>query len=113
MPSVLHPRRQRRDRHAEPAGRDVGELVVRVADPDQPDRRAPLAALTGALAASARKAGLGAVVAGRWLADVLADVAPRIPVRGVTVLRSQHLGLTDDEIADVLVKHAARATAAL
>jgi hypothetical protein len=113
MPSVLRSRRQRRDRRSAPARQDVGELLARVADPDQGDRRAPLAALAGALGTSARSAGLGAVAAGRWLADLLADVAPRIPVRGVTVLRAQHPDLTDDEIAAALIKHAALVTAAL
>jgi len=110
MPSALRVRHRRRDRRPVPARPDVGDLVARVADPEQADRRAPLA---GALGASARGAGFGAVAAGRWLADVLADMAPRIPVRGVTVLRAQHPGRPADEIADVLVKQAALATAAL
>ena len=41
------------------------------------DRRRQVAAL----AASARRAGRRAVVSGRWLADTVVDVAPRLPVR--------------------------------
>ncbi len=46
------------------------------------------------------------------LADVVADAAPRIRIRDAATLRDHHPGRTDDEIADALVRNAARATAA-
>jgi hypothetical protein len=54
--------------------------------------------------------GRGAV---NWLVDRTLDMAPRLPVRDRTTLRSHHSGLTDDEIADRLVTTAARATASV
>jgi hypothetical protein len=97
MPPVLRNRGRSRDRRAEPAG--------------QADRRTPLFALTRALGGSARTAGVRAVAAGRWLADILADAAPRIPVRDAATLAAQHPGRSTDEIAVALVKHAALVTA--
>jgi hypothetical protein len=95
--------------------KDLPDLVAQVADStaSRSDRRRQLAALTKALAASARSAGLRAMTAGRWLADVLAESAPRIPVRGKAVLRGHHPGKSDDEIADALIRNAMLATAAL
>jgi hypothetical protein len=72
-----------------------------------------LGALARGLGASAREAGVRAVALGHWLADVLAEAAPRIPVRDRATLRAHHPGRTDDEIAEALVRHAAAATATL
>ncbi len=52
------------------------------------------------------------VAAGHWLADVLAEAAPRIRVRDRLTLQAHHPGRTDDEIAEALIRHAAIATAA-
>lgn len=97
-----------------PSGAGVGELVARVTDDGASgsDRRRQLIALAGALGSSARHAGIRAVTAGRWMADVLADAAPRIPVRDAATLRAQHPGKSDDDIADGLIKHATLTTAA-
>jgi hypothetical protein len=110
MPSVLRNRDRRRDRR-QPDREDVGELVARAGGADQADGRTPLVALTRALAGSARTAGVRAVAAGRWLADVLAEAAPRIPVRDAATLAAHHPGRSTDEIAAALIKHAALVTA--
>jgi uncharacterized protein (DUF697 family) len=89
----------------------VGELVARAADDS--DRRRALTALARGLGSSARGAGVRAVVAGRWMADVLAEAAPRIRVRDRLTLQLHHPGRTDDEIAEALIRHAGMATAAL
>ena len=93
----------------------LGELVARLTDDSvgRSDRSRQLAALTRALSGSARGAGVRAVAAGRWLADVVAEVAPRVPVRDQATLRSHHPGRTDDEIAEALARGAMTATAAL
>ncbi len=66
-----------------------------------------------ALAASARTAGAGAVSSGRWLADVVVDTAPRLPVRDLETLERHHPGLGREQLADALVSSAARATTAV
>ena len=63
-----------------------------------------LAALARALASSARHAGVRAVAAGHWLADVLADASPRIRVRDRLTLHAHHPGRTDDQIAEALLR---------
>ena len=91
----------------------LGELVARAADGDG-DRRAQLATLARGLAAGTRRvaAGGGARGAGQLLADVLTDAAPRMRIRDAATLRLHHPGRSDDEIAEALVRAAARTTAA-
>jgi hypothetical protein len=117
------PRLPRREPHTEPDPRPgagpttegtaaLGELLARVAD-DDGDRRAQLGSLARGLAAGARgAAGGGLRGAGQLLADVLADAAPRLRIRDAATLRLHHPGRTDGEIADALVRNAARTTAA-
>jgi hypothetical protein len=113
MPRVLSNRDRRRDRRDAPTGPDVGALVAQVAGPDPADRRAPLVALAAALRGSARGAGFRAVAAGRWLADILAEAAPRIPVRDAATLAAHHPGRSTDDVAAALIKQAALVTAGL
>jgi uncharacterized protein (DUF697 family) len=65
----------------------------------------------GALVRSARAAGARAVASGRWLADTVVDLAPRIPVRDCATLEAQHGGRRGQALADELVRNAARAAA--
>lgn len=67
-------------------------------------RRAQIAAL----AASARRAGRGAVASGRWLAETVLDVAPRLPVRDAETLSAHHGGRTGDALARSVVRAAGR-----
>ncbi|MGH3321691.1 MAG: hypothetical protein ACRDN9_16260 [Streptosporangiaceae bacterium] len=69
-----------------------------------------LGRLTRSLTASARKAGVVGVAGGRWLADTLLQVAPRLSVRDLDTLRDHHHGLTGEALADALVENAVRAT---
>jgi hypothetical protein len=69
--------------------------------------------LGAAMAVSSQKAGVAAVASGRWLADVVVDAAPRIPVRDIATLERQHPGLSREELADVLVTGAVRGTMAV
>jgi hypothetical protein len=66
-----------------------------------------------ALAASAQRAGRRAVASGRWLADMVVEVAPRLPVRDADTLSAHHGGLTGDELAFALVRSAARVSGAI
>jgi hypothetical protein len=60
------------------------------------------------LAESARRAGRRAVVGGRWLAETVVEVAPRLPVRGADRLSTHYDGLTGAELAGELVRSAGR-----
>ena len=50
-------------------------------------------------------------VTGQGLLDQLLATAPKLPVRDRAALREQYPGLAPDEIADTLIRTAARATA--
>jgi uncharacterized protein (DUF697 family) len=106
---------------AEPAGHEP-------ADPGDPGIGATVAALTaddlepagrrrllGRLVGDVRRRGLGQLfrpqAALRWMADVVADVAPHVPVRDRATLRRHFDGLDGDELAERLIRNAARATA--
>ncbi len=100
---------------ARPAGRDdIAALVARLADDASTGRHAKarqVSRLAALLAGSARRAGASGVTSGQWLADLVVDVAPRIPVRGLATLRRHYDGLVGDDLASALVASAARATA--
>jgi hypothetical protein len=104
---------ERRDAGAG-SGRLV-EVLGRLSDSalDDAERRRLLAGLTGLLAGTARAAGARAVLSGRWLTDVVADLAPHVPVRDLLTLRDHHGGRTGDALAAELIRTAARASAGL
>jgi hypothetical protein len=110
-------KRRRADPGSAPApeSAQLGDELARLADArtDGTERISALGRVTGALATSARAAGTGAVLRGRWLADILLDVAPRIAVRDLATLSVQHGGLRGDALADALVRSAANATGAV
>jgi hypothetical protein len=64
-----------------------------------------------------RRRGLGQVfrpkAALRWMADVVGDVAPHVPVRDRETLLRHFPGLDDDELAERLIRNAARTTAGI
>src|SRR5262249_28633723 len=94
--------------------RSIRDLALRTGEePPLAGRSRALALLARALTGSARAAGLWAVAGGRWLSDELAELAQRIPVRDLAALRAHHPGCGDEEIAQTLVTHAARTTAAI
>src|SRR6185312_12976845 len=96
---------------------EIAELVARAAGPaeadDRSSRQRALAALIPVLTRSARASGLRAVAAGRWMVDLVLEIAPRLPVRDAQIQGEQHASLTDIEIAEQLIKSATRATAAI
>ncbi|HEY0700964.1 MAG TPA: hypothetical protein VGD43_24535, partial [Micromonospora sp.] len=73
--------------------------------------------LLGRLVAQARLRGIGDLfkprTAIRWMADVLGDVAPHLPVRDLATLRRHFPGLDDEALAERLVRNAARTTAGI
>ena len=121
MPGVRGLRAPRRDRRASRPARggaraqELPAILAELTDErlGPAERGRAVRALAGAVGSSARGAGAGAVLRGRWLADVLLDVAPRIPVRDRAALQRHHPGLGDDELAAALVTAATRATGAV
>jgi hypothetical protein len=53
----------------------------------------------------------GLRVGGQWLAGQAMEMAPKVPIRGISTLRDQYPGLGPDELADRLIRSAARASA--
>ena len=50
------------------------------------------------------------MASGRWMADTVVDLAPRIPVRDLPTLVAQHDGRTGRALADELIRRASRAS---
>jgi hypothetical protein len=88
---------------------DVGDELGRVAGGDT--GADALARLTRVLGSSARTAGAAAVASGRWLAEIVVETAPRIPVRDHATLVAHHQGLTGAALAADVISSASRASA--
>jgi len=91
-----------------------GTIAALTADDlDQSERRR----LLGRLAGQIRVRGIGDLfrprAAMRWVADAVSDIAPRLPIRSRETLRTHLPGLSDDALAERLVRNAARTTAAV
>lgn len=91
-----------------------GTIAALTADDlDSSERRK----LLGRLAGEIRARGIGDLfrprAAMRWIADAVGDIAPRLPVRDRETLRGHFPGLSDDELAERLIRNAGRATAAV
>ena len=97
-----------------PAEELSGTLAALTADDlEQSERRR----LLGRLAAQIRARGIGDLsrprAAMRWIADLVGDIAPRLPIRNRDTLRAHFPGLSDEAIAERLIRNAARTTAAV
>ena len=92
---------------------EVAEIVDRLSDGDLDGRERGrlLAQLTRLLTGGVRAAGARAALTGRYLGDVVADLAPHVVVRDLPTLRAHYGGLSGEQLADALVKQAALATA--
>jgi hypothetical protein len=92
----------------------VADLVEDVSEPQSPARVSRL------VAATARAASRGGQVtwrgfssAGRWMADQVIAMAPRLPVRDQATLRRQFPGCSPEELADALIRGSSRAAASV
>ncbi|HEX3394578.1 MAG TPA: hypothetical protein VHS52_08620 [Acidimicrobiales bacterium] len=88
-------------------GKAVGALAAGDSDAQGLRRTA------GLVASSMRTAGTRSVATGRWLAELVLDVAPHVPARDLATLQAHHGGHSDQELADALIRNAARTTATL
>jgi uncharacterized protein (DUF697 family) len=94
---------------------EIGATVAALtADDLEPDRRRKL---LGRLVQDIRRRGLGQLfrpsAAMRWMADVVGDIAPHVPVRDLDTLHKHFDGKDGDELAERLIRNAARATAGI
>lgn len=96
-------------------GREVADLVTTLSDSGSTrrERAAVLGRLSQVTAARAKEAGLKAVGSGKYMADLLLEAVPHIPVRDLETLSLHHKGLTGEALADALVRNAQRATAGI
>src|SRR5689334_5646291 len=82
-------------------------------DLDQSERRR----LLGRLAVEIKARGIGDLfrprAAMRWIADLVGDIAPRLPIRNRETLRAHFPGLSDEALAERLIRNAGRTTAAV
>jgi hypothetical protein len=53
----------------------------------------------------------GLRVSGQWLGAQAMEMAPKVPVRNIATLRAQHPGRETEELADILIRSASRASA--
>lgn len=94
---------------------DMAGAITALSDPDL-DKAGRRQAL-GRIVTHVRERGMGQLfkpsTAMRWVADAVGDVVPHLPVRDLATLRAHFPGLTEEAIAERLVRNAARATAAV
>jgi hypothetical protein len=95
------------------ATEDLGATVAALtADDIAPGRRRQL---LGRMVAQARARGVADLfkpkAAVRWMMDTVAEIAPHVPVRDLATLRRHFPDLDGEDLADRLVRNAARATA--
>nr|WP_203780298.1 hypothetical protein [Actinoplanes rishiriensis] len=99
----------------EPADAGLGRTVAELtSDNLEPASRREL---LGRLVGDIRRRGLGQLfrpkAALRWMADVVTEVSPHVPVRDRATLHRHFPGLTDDDLAERLIRNAARSTAGI
>jgi hypothetical protein len=95
------------------ADQATAEAVASIAEGNlsTAEQRKALRVIAGGLRSRGFTDFLRPKVAMAWIADTVVDIAPRVPLRNLETLRAHFTGLTDDEIADRLVRNAARTSA--
>lgn len=101
----------------EPAEREqIAELVGRLSGDEDMDRRTRgrlLGRLAALLSERARRAGVRGMAGGRWLADLVQEIAPHLPIRDLPTLQRHHHGVIGEQLADSVVRVAANGTTAV
>jgi len=92
--------------------REVAKIVESLGDhtTSRSDKAKQLVKLSGIVGRQARRAGATAVGSGKFLADLLLDAAPHIPIRELDLLVAHYNGLTGEALADAVIRNAKRAT---
>jgi hypothetical protein len=87
--------------------------VLAESDLDRAERKKALGRLTTQLRARGVSDTMKPKVAMNWIANAVGDIVPHLPIRNEETLRRHFPEMSDREIADRLVRNAARATAAV
>lgn len=97
------------------ADQATADAVAKLTDADLPaaEKRRALAEIARALRLRGLPDALKPRALMTWISDAAVDVAPRVPLRDLATLRAHHPGLPDDQIADRLVRNAARTSAGI
>jgi hypothetical protein len=101
---------------ADRSNEEVADLVGKLLADEETDgaeRRRLLGRLSRVLPESARNAAASGKGRGRWLTDLFMNIAARLPIRDFATLQEHHYGLTGEQLADDLVRTAAKATTAI
>ncbi|MPZ27847.1 MAG: hypothetical protein GEV12_15915 [Micromonosporaceae bacterium] len=95
----------------DPNGGDLTSTLGALATPElvPSQRRRLLSHLTSQLPPA--RAWRRPATAVHWAADSVGELAPHVPVRSLATLHEHHSGLAGDQLADRLVRNAARSTA--
>jgi len=96
-------------------GREIDDIVGRLGaqDATRKERAQQMGRLAKVTVGRAQKAGIAAVGSGKYLADLLLEAVPHVPVRDLETLSAHHKGLTGEALADALVRNAQRVTAGI
>lgn len=97
----------RPEAHSIAAGSDGGD------EPTRKQLAAVLGSVVSGLTTGAKASGRGAVLGGSFLAELLVDTATRLPLRDKATLDEQHPGMDTEQLADLLVVAATRASGAI
>jgi hypothetical protein len=93
----------------------IAEALARAAEADMPKkvRRQAVHQLAVELHSGGFRDALNARGVMAWISDTLIEVAPRLPLRDLQTLRSHFPGLNDAQIANRIVRNAARTSAGI
>ena len=102
------------DRAEELLPERVAELAAEISEAHtEPRRRRLTMALPRLAGRGGRTAWAGLRSGGRWLTTQVLQMAPRVPVRSAETLRGQFPGRSTEELADILIESASKASASV
>jgi hypothetical protein len=114
--SAVRDNQDRPDESATNGDADLSKTVAELTNEDL-DRTTRIRLLGRVIRAEIRERGVKDLLrpkaAVRWVVDAVTDVAPHVPIRDLQTLRDHHPGLDGDEMADRLIRNAARTTAGI
>ena len=90
--------------------RQITELATRSTKATRRGVRSSARAARQRAQAGGSATGRGLRASGQWLSSQVLEMAPKVPIRSLATLQQQHPGLDTEQLADSLIKGAARAS---